>query len=236
MKANELLFWLSARCQGSWQQFRAAVEELHSAENESQPDGTAVTDNDGFPLHQQLRLDLERLAHVEFFSRGCESDWGVAPPTLAAHRLRGGVRAVMCGARSPALCERMVCAAKKLRCETLDSYGIPQVFRFVAPDAAVLAEAAEQAGIHFQHDAPLAILSHLPPVAPPSKCHPQSELQLGADWNIHQFDPVGLRWKHTDRHRRKRQQLGCFAFVFLSSHARVIIFAGRAQPTSCHGR
>ena len=101
MKANELLFWLSARCQGSWQQFRAAVEELHSAENESQPDGTAVTDNDGFPLHQQLRLDLERLAHVKFFSRGCESDWGVAPPTLAAHRLRGGVRAVMCGARSP---------------------------------------------------------------------------------------------------------------------------------------
>ena len=31
MSADALLLWMSARRQGSWQQFRAAVEELHSA-------------------------------------------------------------------------------------------------------------------------------------------------------------------------------------------------------------
>ena len=98
MKANELLLWLSARREGSWQQFRAAVEELHSDDGE-----TGTEDNDEFPLHQQLRLDLERLAHVEFFARDCEKGWRIAPPTLAAHPVLDGVRGVLCGARSPAL-------------------------------------------------------------------------------------------------------------------------------------
>ena len=31
----ELLFWLSARKEGSWRQFRAAVEELHAADTNS---------------------------------------------------------------------------------------------------------------------------------------------------------------------------------------------------------
>ena len=97
MKANELLFWLSARREGSWRQFRAAVEEIHAAENDIDGDGITSPD-DTFPLYQQLRLDLERLAHVEFFAKGCEEGWRVAPPTLAAHPVDGGVRAVLCGA------------------------------------------------------------------------------------------------------------------------------------------
>ena len=35
MSANSLLLWMSARRQGSWPQFRAAVEQLHLGEGEN---------------------------------------------------------------------------------------------------------------------------------------------------------------------------------------------------------
>ena len=207
MKANELLLWLSARREGSWQQFRAAVEELHSDDGE-----TGTEDNDEFPLHQQLRLDLERLAHVEFFARDCEKGWRVAPPTLAAHPVPGGVRAVLCGARSPALRERVLRAAEKLGCERLDSPGVPEVIRLVAADAPALTEAASKAGVHFQPDAPLAILSHLPPCDPPMRGSKQAEFPVGVDWDIHEFDESNLAWRQTERRHTQSARVGIFRF------------------------
>lgn len=197
MKANELLFWLSARREGSWRQFRAAVEELHSVENDSDFEGTTIPD-DTFPLHQQLRLDLDRLAHVEFFTHGCTEGWRVAPPMLAAHSVHGGVRAVLCGARSIALCERILRAGENLGCETIERCDVPQVIRIAAPEE-MLGEAAGRAGIHFQNDAPLAILSHLPPCDASLRSYARSEFPVGADWTVQEFDPAGLRWKKTDR-------------------------------------
>ncbi len=212
MKANELLFWLSARREGSWRQFRAAVEELYSVENDSDFEGTTIPD-DTFPLHQQLRLDLERLAHVEFFAQGCEDGWRVGPPTLAAHPVHRGARAVLCGARSIALCERMLRAGEKFGCEAFDRCDVPQVIRIVAPEVKMLAEAARQAGVRFQNDAPLAILSHLPPCDPPSKSCERSEFPVGAEWTIGEFDPMGLRWTKTNRHGAQALQTGAIRFV-----------------------
>src|SRR5213593_4410033 len=120
MRANELLLWLSARREGSWQQFRQAVEQLHSSDGETNSES-----NDEFPLHQQLRLDLERLAHVEFFATDCEDGWRIAPPTFATHSISGGVRGVLCGARSPALRERVIRSAERFKCEILDSLHAP---------------------------------------------------------------------------------------------------------------
>lgn len=134
MRANELLPWLSARREGSWQQFRAAVDELHLDDSEKAPN----QDDDGeFPLHQELRLDFERLAHVEFFACGCEDGWRVVPPTLAAHPMADGVRGVLCGARSPALLARVLRAASNLGSEMLNRPGVPDVLRFVASDVAI---------------------------------------------------------------------------------------------------
>ncbi len=48
LKADELLFWLSARHEGSWQQFRAAVEELHSAESDLSPTAPLPRTTTGF--------------------------------------------------------------------------------------------------------------------------------------------------------------------------------------------
>ena len=58
VKADELLLWMSARQKGSWQQFRVAVEEFHSADNDAESGGN-ITPTDEFRLHQRLRLNLE---------------------------------------------------------------------------------------------------------------------------------------------------------------------------------
>jgi hypothetical protein len=208
MKANELLLWLSARREGSWQQFRQAVEQLHSS------DGEANSENgDEFPLHQQLRLDLERLAHVEFFAVDCEDGWRIAPPTLATHSVLGGVRGVLCGARSPALRERVVRAAERFNVEMLDSLGVPQVIRVVAPDASALAELAAQTNLCFQQDAPLAILSHLPPCDPSLRARSPSEFPQGADWIIHKFDTTKLAWQKIERREIQAIRFGVLRFL-----------------------
>ena len=219
MKPNELLLWLSARREGSWQQFRATVEELRSTEGDSESDGSATPSEGEFPLHQQLRLDLERLGHAEFFARGCEKGWRVAPPTLAAHPMSGGVRAVLCGARSPALHERALRVGERVECkvEVFDSHDTPQAIRFIAIDKLRLQKAATEIGAHFQADAPLAILSHLPPCDPPLPSNEQAEFPVGADWRICEFDVVSIRWRTTDRHHAQTARTGLFKFQLYGS-------------------
>jgi hypothetical protein len=208
------LFWLSARREGSWQQFRAAVEELHSTEGDYEENGNATTDEAEFPLHQRLRLDLQRLGHAEFFAYSCEEGWRVAPPTLAAHPVPDGVRAVLCGARSPALRERALQVGEEIDCEVeaLDSYAVPQVIRFITPNISTLQQVATQIGAHFQADAPLAILSHLPPCDPPSLGSEHAEFPVGADWRIREFDAVNIRWRTTDRQHAQTARTGLFEF------------------------
>jgi hypothetical protein len=208
MRANELLLWLSARREGSWQQFRQAVEELHSSDAEADSE-----DNNEFPLHQQLRLDFERLGHVECFAAECEDGWRIAPPTLAAHSVSCGVRGVLCGARSPALRERTLRAAEMFNCEMLDPLGVPEVIRVVAPEASALAELAVQTSLHFQQDASLAILSHLPPCDPPSRARSPSECPQGADWSIHEFDATKLTWRKIERHEAQTVRFGVLRFL-----------------------
>jgi hypothetical protein len=210
VKANELLLWLSARHEGSWQQFRAAVDELHLDNGENVPN----QDDDGeLPLHQRLRLNFELLAHVEFFAHDCEDGWRIVPPTLAAHPMASGVRAVFCGARSPALQARVLSAASDLGCkvEVLNQFGVPDVLRFTASDVATLAKLTEQTGLHFQADAPLAILSHLPPCDPPRRQN-SSEFPTGDEWNIHEFDTTALAWSQTDRRKARAARTGMFRF------------------------
>ena len=83
MTGNLLLLWMSARQNGSWQQFRSAIERLN-AQADADPDAGQVTENLEFPLHQQLRFNLQRLGHAEFFAVDkVITKWRVAPPVLA---------------------------------------------------------------------------------------------------------------------------------------------------------
>jgi len=124
VRANELLLWLSARGEGSWRGFRAAVEELHLAED-LQRDGGEEFEGGDFPLHQQLRLNMERLGHVEFFARGCEEGWRVTPPALAGSRDSTGWMGVLCGGRSDRLLDGFSRGAGHLRVEVIPQAGAP---------------------------------------------------------------------------------------------------------------
>jgi hypothetical protein len=212
MKADELLLWLSARREGSWHQFRAVVEELHCSENDSDLNGEARTGDNEFPLHQQLRLNLECAAHVEFFERDSRYVWRIAPAVLAAHPATGGFRAVLCGARSPELRERMLSVAQKCGCEMVIRWGVPEVIRLAASNVNALAEAAAQAHVHFQPDAPLAILSHIRPCNPPTRRSEQSVFPTGEGWRIREFDTGALRWRASDRQRAQALRAGVLEF------------------------
>jgi hypothetical protein len=204
VRANELLLWLSARREGSWQQFRAAVEELHSADSQA--------DDNEFPLHQQLRLNFECAAHAEFFERDSKYVWRVAPPVLAAYSTPSGFRAVLCGARSPALRERVLRVGQACGCETVVRRGVPEVIRLVAGKIDALSHAAAQAGVYFQRDAPLAILSHILPCNPPTRRSEQSVFPTGESWRIREFDAVALRWRAVDRQRAQAVRAGVLEF------------------------
>ena len=78
MTPNELLLWLSARKEGSWPQFRGAVETLDLANTDDEEEKDT-----SLPLHQRVRFNLERLGHVEFDAAACEDGWRVVPPSLA---------------------------------------------------------------------------------------------------------------------------------------------------------
>jgi len=225
VKANELLLWLSARREGSWQQFRAAVEKLHSSDNDSDSNGITTADGEEFPLHQCLRLNLQCLAHAEFFADGCTEGWRVAPPIFAAHPMPAGFRAVLCGARSPALLERVRRVTESLECEcqTFVFDGVPEVIRFVADDISALSEAATQAGIYFQPDAPLAILSHLPPCDPPSRSQKSSEFPVEDGWSVHKFDTTSLAWRKVERLEAEALRFGVLRFLIYFQRPRYFL-------------
>src|SRR5436309_1903000 len=107
MTADRLLLWLSARREGSWEQFKGAVEELGASVPPRGSGEDDISPQYGLPLYQRLRLNLQRLAHVEFFARGCQNGWRVGPPVLALNQRGGRWEGIFCGARSPKLLDRL---------------------------------------------------------------------------------------------------------------------------------
>lgn len=229
MSANNLLLFLSARGEGSWQQFRAAVEELHLVETET---GSSQRDEDGnetggLPLYQLLRLNLQRLGHVEFFGGASESDWRVSPPALAVSGQRHGKLGVLAGARSPCLMRRFQEAAATLRVETLPFAASPDQIRIFAEDQRALAEVAERAGLLGQDDAPLAILASLPTVDNLSLLR-EAEVPVGKEWAIDQFSTRTLGWRAALRENAVGATLGLFRFSLRHRKHLLLCVKGRA--------
>lgn len=212
VKANELLLWLSARGEGSWRAFRTGVETLCIAED-SEVGGGGELEDEGFPLHQRLRLNMERLAHVEFFARECESGWRVVPPTLAAIRGPDGWIGVLCGARSGRLLELLAKTTSQLQVEKRPQADAPDAYRVFASSREELFKVAEQSGLHFQADPALAILSCLPPTDPATQRSLAAEFPCGGDWGVDQFLQEDLGWTKVSRADANSARTGFFRFI-----------------------
>jgi hypothetical protein len=201
VSANDLLFWLSARRQGSWQQFREAVETLSTVADidprEPTVDDLAVGSN-MLSTHQFLRQNLELLGHAEFFVAGCERGWRVAPPVLAAVRRNGRFWAVLAGARTTKLLTCIRDAAGLAYTYTHTRDGCPDIVEFTIPHCNTLEYVAATAKVHLQMDAPLAILTSAPTIDDPSLIVAERPL-VGTNWEVTRFSPRSLLWETCDR-------------------------------------
>jgi len=211
VKANELLLWLSARREGSLRQYRAAFEEL-SANDDTQAVEATTSESTKFPEHVRLRLDLGRLAHVEFFARGCEEGWRVAPSTVVARSVGGEWQGLLCGARSDGLLQRAHEAAKSLRLEVSAGLDIPDVVRAWTHDEEGVRQFALAVGAIYESDAPFAMLQALPIVSPPSTSTPEAAFPLGADWTIEEFQVDRLGWVSCSRQEAESMNTSLLRF------------------------
>lgn len=192
MTPNELLLWLSARKEGSWPQFRGAIDRLELANS----DGEAEQDTP-LPLHQLIRFNLERLGHVEFDAAECEDGWRVVPPTLSLSQHNTGVTGVLCGARTPKLVESIQRAAAGLSFQQVSHPNSPDIIRMQAPEADILIELAEREGLLYQLDTPTALLSHLPSVDTVKGWRREALPSAGKEWEVKQFiiERRAIKWR-----------------------------------------
>jgi hypothetical protein len=192
MTPNELILWMSARKQGSWVQFRSAVETLDLAESAERGEEDLT-----LPLHQRIRYNLERLGHVEFDAGECQDGWRAVPPMLALSDHAGTITGVLCGARTPKVLERFERAGAGVELEQAPQTECPDVIRVRAHNAEALIELADGAGVLCQPDAPTALLSHLPRIGSLNGLRRERLPAGGRDWDVKQFtiQKKTMKWR-----------------------------------------
>lgn len=225
MSSDKLLFWMSARTSGSWQQFRTAVEELHlDADEDGDADMTdEVVGADGLSLYQALRLNLQRLGHAEFITAARALEWRVTPPSVAIIPQHDHVFGIVAGARSLKLLDRLSSVAGD-RLETLQLPSCPALLRVRGADDREVEDIAVRAGFQVQKDAARALLACLPPVDDTAVRRPYS-FPLGSDWRIDQFEPRTLRWVPSDRDAAVAARRALFRFSL--GHQRYVLLCDR---------
>jgi hypothetical protein len=235
MSANTLLLWMSARRQGSWQQFRSAVEELHVGEgSEIEGEDDDAPDQFALRLYQTLRFNLQRVGHAEFFAgAGDGVDWRVAPPSLAVVQHARGWLGTFVGARSLGLQARLYGAAGAANLQTLVFPAYPDQILVTGSDQPALAALAEQAGLLLQNDAPAALLTSLPSVDDPCVRHP-AQLPFGANWKIDRFSADDLTWRSATLDEAAAASGGLFRFSL--RHQRYVLFCGRGAASRIPGQ
>lgn len=194
MSADALLLWMSARQKGSWQQFRAAVEELHLDAGDVQDlDSEDATDSTSLPLYQALRLNLQRVGHAEFFAGAGDAEWRVCPPTLALAQGLCNCLGTLVGARSTALLHRVTVPFPGISLRTNSSPACPSHMSFLGNSRDALASFAKETGLYFQGDAPASLLACLPAV---DDCFLRAsrDMPFGAGWKVDEFSAEDLRW------------------------------------------
>lgn len=234
MSANALLLWMSARREGSWQQFRAAVEELHIGEsNDPRGEDDDAPDQFALSLYQTLRLNLQLIGHAEFFAGANDADWRVTPPSLAVTQRASGWLGILVGARSRTLLQRLHAAVGVADLKTLAFPAYPDQILITAHDKGTLAAVAEEAKLLLQMDAAAALLTSLPPIDDPSVRFP-TQLPFGAEWRIDRFSSQKLAWQSATIDEAATPSGGLFRFSL--GHQRHMLFCVRGAAFKIPGQ
>ncbi len=219
---------MSARSEGSWKQFRAAVEEFHVESKTDGDDGEAADESTAsdLPVYQAVRLELQRLGHVEFFSIGTDKNWRVVPPVLAT--IQGGNQCIgiACGARSPVLYERLNQVRGSVSYDALKVPGMPDRLRLLASELEELCASAQSVGFLVQENAPFALLSAIPPVDD-SRTRIPAEPPAGVGWVIEKFASSTLCWTEVERKSLNEGRVNFFRFRMRHQRFHFLWWQGR---------
>lgn len=234
MSANSLLFWMSARRHGSWQQFRAAVEELHvSVNGDSGGEADDATDQFSLPLYQVLKFNLQRMGHAEFFSGAGDAEWRVTPPSVAVIPHARGCSGILAGARSLALLLRLNAATGVANIQTVELPGYPDQILITGSDVATIAAVAKSAGLFLQNDAPAAILTSVPAIDD-SCVRTETPLPFGAEWKVDCFYATDLGWRSSSLSEATSAPGELFRFSL--RHQRQVLFCTKGKAYRIPGQ
>lgn len=213
MSSNSVLFWMSARAHGTWQQYATAVEELHlpeeGEENEADDEDSAVG---GLTLQNLLRLNLQRLGHAEFRAGARPFDWRIAPPVLAVQDIGDTARGILAGARSRRLLDRLALVSQRASLTFTPQNAAPDAI-VLEGELDALLDVACAVPLTVQRDAPRLILMGLP-IVNDRQLWRRGEAPVGADWRIDRFSAAELRWRTSDRNDYDTCPLGLFRFTY----------------------
>ena len=213
MIVNDLLLWLSAKGSGTWSRYRGAIDEMLSA---GEPNGEGddiddLADIEELPIHHRIRLNLERLAHVEFFRNEFPTGWRVVPPTLSCRTNPDGVVGILCGARTDQLLARIKNATSDLRVNVVSQLECPDRIEIVASGQQQLKQLAHDCGMYFQAEASRMLLAAIPPVDD-RQIRAPAELPFGNDWEVTRFSAHRLQWIASTPGEARSASFGLFRF------------------------
>ena len=140
--------------------------------------------------HRIAEWNLSKLGHAEFGPAAAGEGRRVAPPVLAAGDPSKSRRALLCGARTPALLGRLRTAAGP-RLVTCAQTGGPDVAELDASSPEELGCIAQEAGIDVQWNAPLAVLACSP--KPAVVRLDSADIPIGG-WDVSRFSKSNLAW------------------------------------------
>lgn len=213
---NELLLWISARCSGSYQSFRAKVAELDARPARS------------VARYREAEWALSRLAHAEFGPAAAGAGWRVAPPVLAAGDHQGPWRAILCGARTPHLLSA-IAAAAGCEVEVTPQTRGPDTIEISAESACALAGASVRAGIPLQWNASLAVLAACG--TPKTAALTPITMPIGG-WTVARFSKTQLAWVSSSPAEASSVHSGLFQFK-AERQATTYVLVEAGHPHAC---
>jgi hypothetical protein len=198
MNANDILLWMSVRRMGSWSSYKNTLEEMATLTDEYDEEPI----DSELPFYQRLRLNFERLAHVEFNRQEFPNGWRVVPPTIAT--IRETTTGILCGARTDQLLARIEESCSCVRVTSQKE--CPD--RIVLEDRDLIRIASDN-GLGIQHDATESLLAALPPIDD-RMMRVTSELPFGNDASVHCFLTSSLEWTSSSPNEARKAPFGLF--------------------------
>lgn len=213
MNPNLLLMWLSAKASGSWVRYRAALDELLLSSNSdiSEDSDDTRIERQRFPIYHRIRQNLERLGHAEFFRRDFPSGWRIVPPILASGSNEYQSIAILCGARTDQIMNRISAFPGDISIEVTAQPECPDRIQITARSLSQLQQLANQADLSFQPDTPRMLMAAIPPIDDFQLRKP-AELPFGPEWDVSRFSSQTLGWIPATAANARKSSFGLFRF------------------------